>query len=317
MGAGVGHDGAVPRPEVLNRAPLWFTAALAARPAVGEVTVEGCPIRYLRWREPGGSDDGERPGVVLIHGGAAHAHWWSPLAPLLLPAYDVVALDLSGHGDSGRRPAYSRHIWAAEVMAVIDDVGWGLPPVLVGHSMGGFVSIVAAADHGDRLAGAIICDSPVRRPDPESEAAARGRVFRNPRVYPDAASALARFRLVPDQPCENGYLVDHIALHSLRRTPRGWTWKFDPAVFGSTPGSVHEHLASVRCRVALLRGERSELVTPDVSDHMYELLGRNAPVVAIPEARHHLMLDQPLAFIAAVRALLADWEHSVPRRPTR
>jgi len=48
---------------------------------------------------------------------------------------------------------------------------------------------------------------------------------------------------------------------------------------------------------------------------MYELLNRNAPIVAIPQAYHHLILDQPLAFIAALRAILADWEHSVPRRP--
>jgi hypothetical protein len=46
---------------------------------------------------------------------------------------------------------------------------------------------------------------------------------------------------------------------------------------------------------------------------MYQLLRRNAPVVEIPAAHHHLILDQPLAFIAALRALLADWEHSLPR----
>jgi len=37
-------------------------------------------------------------------------------------------------------------------------------------------------------------------------------------------------------------------------------------------------------------------------------------VIEIPQARHHVMLDQPLAFVAALRALLADWNHS---RPTR
>jgi pimeloyl-ACP methyl ester carboxylesterase len=56
-------------------------------------------------------------------------------------------------------------------------------------------------------------------------------------------------------------------------------------------------------------------VTPDVSDFIYETLGRYAPIVEIPEAYHHVLLDQPLAFIAALRAVLADWEHSVPRRP--
>ena len=41
-----------------------------------------------------------------------------------------------------------------------------------------------------------------------------------------------------------------------------------------------------------------------------------APVVEIPEAQHHVMLDQPLALVASLRALLADWDHSVAtRRP--
>jgi pimeloyl-ACP methyl ester carboxylesterase len=55
-------------------------------------------------------------------------------------------------------------------------------------------------------------------------------------------------------------------------------------------------------------------VTPDVADYIYELLDRNAPVVEIPQAYHHLLLDQPLAFVSALRAILADWEHSLPRK---
>ena len=47
---------------------------------------------------------------------------------------------------------------------------------------------------------------------------------------------------------------------------------------------------------------------------MYEMLGRNAPVVEIPEAGHHPMLDEPLVLTTAVRALLADWDHSEPRK---
>jgi hypothetical protein len=45
---------------------------------------------------------------------------------------------------------------------------------------------------------------------------------------------------------------------------------------------------------------------------MYELLNRNAPVIEVPAAHHHLMLDQPLALVTGLRTLLADWEHSIP-----
>jgi pimeloyl-ACP methyl ester carboxylesterase len=65
----------------------------------------------------------------------------------------------------------------------------------------------------------------------------------------------------------------------------------------------------------LLRGELSKIVPPETGQYMYELLNRNAPLVEIPQALHHLILDKPLAFISALRALLADWEeHSIPRR---
>jgi pimeloyl-ACP methyl ester carboxylesterase len=64
----------------------------------------------------------------------------------------------------------------------------------------------------------------------------------------------------------------------------------------------------------VLHGQFSAIVTADVIDHMNELLGRKAPFVEIPQAHHHVPLDQPLALIVALRALLADWEHSVPAR---
>lgn len=290
-------------------APGWFTDALAQAGEERVVDVGGVGVRYSRWGAP------DRPGVVLVHGGAAHRRWWDFLAPFLLPAHHVVALDLSGHGDSGRRDAYAMGVWADEVMAVAADAGMGAPPVLVGHSMGGFVSIVAAAHHGQDLAGAVIIDAPVRRPDPESEEGVGGRAFRAPGVYPDLDEALAHFSLVPRQPLEHDFIRDHLARTSLRHTRAGWTWKFDPRVFQRPhPGGFSAELAAVRCRVAVFHGEWSELVTPEVQAYMNDLLGRSAPFVEIPRAYHHLLLDQPLAFVAALRAVLADWEHTVPRR---
>jgi pimeloyl-ACP methyl ester carboxylesterase len=291
------------------RQPRWFLEAINTPSERRFVDVEGCKIHYLRW------GDDRNPGLVLVHGGAAHAHWWSFIAPQLTRHYHVVALDLSGHGDSGRRTDYPRELWCEEVMAVATDAGIVGAPILVGHSMGGFVCMTTAARYGDRLAGAIILDSPVERPDPESQEGAHGRSFSNPKLYETREQARARYRLVPDQPCTNGFLIDYIAEHSMRETAEGVTWKFDPVIFRrSLPRAMHEVLPKVACRVALFRAEYG-LVSPDTGDYMYELLGRNAPVIEIPDAYHHLMLDQPLALIAGLRAILADWEHSIPRRP--
>jgi pimeloyl-ACP methyl ester carboxylesterase len=294
----------------IEDAPKWFQEAIATPFSEGFVEVEDCPVHYLEWGSPG------KPGLVLVHGGAAHAHWWSFLAPLLATQYHVVAPELSGHGDSGRREAYPRELWATEIMAVARRA-FPKPPVLIGHSLGGFVSIVAASLYGSELAGAIIVDSPVRKPDPESEEGSRGRMFRRPKTYPTIEEAVDHFVLVPPQPCANGFILRHVARHSLHRVDDGWTWKFDARVFLKvSPTPMSEFLTSVRCRIGLLRGELSDLVPAETGRYMYELLDRNAPVIEIPQAHHHLTLDQPLAFIAAVRALLADWEHSLPFKRT-
>lgn len=287
-------------------APQWFTDALAAPSTEHYVDVEGADIHYIEWGDRG------NPGLVFVHGGAAHAHWWSFLAPMFARRWHAIAFDLSGHGDSDRRQEYSQEMWAREVLGVSRVAGFPGPPVVVGHSLGGMVTIQTASTYGDELAGAVIVDSPVRRPDPESEVAAAGRVFKRPGVYPDLETALGHFRLVPDQPCENQYIIDYIARRSLKEIAEGWTWKFDPNVFQHTLAPLREQLATVRTRVALLRGELSVIVPTDTAEYMYDLMGRNAPVASIPAAHHHLTLDQPLAFVAALRTLLADWAHSLP-----
>ncbi len=292
----------------MSEAPRWFRNALEQQPEHRTITVHDCAVHYLVWGEVG------RPGLVFVHGGAAHAHWWSFIAPLFTPEYRVVAIDLTGHGDSGRREVYPREKWADEVIAVAADADLAGPPIVIGHSMGGFVAIATAAHYADRLAGAIVLDSPVRRPDPEAEEGDRGKAFRNPKVYPDVETALKHFRTVPEQPSSQPWIMDYVGRQSLMKVPDGVTWKFDPAIFRhETPRAAHELLARVGCRIALFRAENG-IVTADIAEYMYDLLGRNAPVIEIPEAYHHMMLDQPLLLVMGLRTLLADWEHSVAKR---
>jgi len=199
----------------MTEAPGWFKRALAEEPRQSSHEVEGTPINVLEWGEVGD------PGLVLVHGGAAHARWWCHLAPMFSNRYHVVALDLSGHGDSGRRQRYSHEVWAQEIVSVCEAVGFDRPPVSVGQSLGGWVTVQVAATFGELLAGAIIIDSPVRRPDPESEEGTRGRAFRSPGVYPDLESALTHFHLIPPQPDAEPWILDHVARHSLRETDEG------------------------------------------------------------------------------------------------
>lgn len=291
-----------------KKKPRWFKEAMAAGYRDAEVLVEGCPIHYLSWGDPA------HPGLILAHGGLAHAHWWRYLAPLLADSYYVVALDFSGHGDSGHRVNYARNIWAREIMAVCRAAHFRAPPVLIGHSMGGIVSVPAAALHGDELAGIMVIDAPLHRPPKREPERGGGRSFKHIKPYPDLATARGRFRLLPHQECENVFIIDHLAESSLKKTEQGWIWKFDPVMFESLEiDDLEPHLARIRRPWVFLRGAFSEIVPAEVEDFLNRSFGRPMPFVVIPDAHHHLILDQPLAFIAAVRAILEIWGHRTSR----
>ena len=220
-----------------------------------------------------------------------------------------MALDLSGHGDSDRRAKYTYSTWAQEIVEVAAHSCMDAPPIVVAHSMGGMVAITAGAEHPERVAGLIVIDSAVVKLDPEREAAALGEAFGRLRVYPTLDDALLHFRTVPRQPDVLPYVTAHVALTSVREVDGGWAWKFDPAVFDRAMLDPVV-LAQVRCRVSLFRAEHG-LVTPTIGEYMYNQLGRVAPVVEVPLAWHHIMLDQPIPLVTGIRAMLADWEHSV------
>jgi len=282
--------------------PAWFTAALATPVTRRTTMVDGATIAYRAWGEPGGR------GIVLVHGGGAHSRWWDHIGPLLVEERLVVAIDLSGHGDSARRESYGLGQWAREVLAVAGDAGIATPPTVIGHSLGGMVTLRGAGLFGSRIEGAIVIDSPIREMSPEEHAAQEHRAFGALRVYPSKEAILARFRPVPDQPVL-GYVADHIAATSVREADGGWTWKWDPAIFDRpVPPTL---LTRLDCRVALFRAEHG-MVSTEMSDVMYDRLGRVAPVIEIPAAGHHVMLDQPIALVAAIRTLLSDWDHSLP-----
>ncbi|NEK56321.1 alpha/beta hydrolase [Geodermatophilus sabuli] len=275
--------------------PAWFLRAVATPPVHRDVRVGGVPVHYRVWGPPG------RPGLVLVHGGAAHSGWWDHVAPLL-DTHTVVALDLSGHGDSGRRPSYGTAVWAREVLAVAAAEQLRRPVVL-GHSMGGWVALTLGVEHAGDVAGVAVIDSPLdRQPPEERELRDEPRVHR---VHPTVEAAVARFRTLPPQEVYLPAVREHVARGSLRAVEGGWTWKFDPAFSGDRP-PVRRLLPRLGAPAALFRCEQG-LVSREMAAEMAALVPGGLPVVDLPEAGHHPMLDQPLALVTAVRTLLAVW----------
>jgi pimeloyl-ACP methyl ester carboxylesterase len=292
--------------------PQWLVRARATPGERRFVGVAGCPIHYLRW------GDTSHPGVMLIAGAGGHAQWFAHVAPLLADQFHVVAIDLGGCGDSGHRDAYTLELVAAEIMAVCADAGMlaaDIRPVLVGHSAGGQFALRTALAHGDALLGVIALDAlryarlpgdPAMQMRPDLP-----RDTRPPRLYPDQASAMARFRLQPEPqvPVTLPGLLDDIAWHSVRDIAGGWTWKFDPRLTAilSAGLDLKDRLGDLSCHLAAIYGEHTHLADGTVLAAMAAITQGKAPVFIIPGSGHYPMLDSPLAFVAAVKGVVTSW----------
>jgi pimeloyl-ACP methyl ester carboxylesterase len=287
--------------------PSWFSAAIEQRPEHLDVDVEGCRIHLRAW------GDATLPPLVLVHGGGAHSGWWNHIAPFFAPEHRVIAPDLSGHGDSDYRTAYQLQTWAREVLAAPAAAGASGQPTIVGHSMGGWVTSSAATYYGDQIDSIVVIDSPLRDRAPEAPRL-RDRKQRET-GYPTRDEIVARFTAVPSQDVILPYIKEHIAIESVRKTAKGWFWKFDPAVFGGelfddkSPTDeeiVEEMMAQMPCRVGYLRCEAG-LEPPAMAEWIRSILQLRGPFIELAEAGHHPMLDQPLPLVATLRALLEFW----------
>jgi pimeloyl-ACP methyl ester carboxylesterase len=192
--------------------------------------------------------------------------------------------------------------WAREVVAVAAAEGLDRP-VVVGHSMGGWVAVTVGVEHGDDVSAVAFIDSPLNDQPPEESRLAERR--RPRKVHPTAEEAVAHFRTLPPQDVVLPYVRAHVARESVHAVEGGWTWKFDPSFFGRRL-LLRDLLPSVACPVALFRCEHG-LVSEAMAAEMQRLVPGRLPVVDLPDTGHHPMLDQPLALVTGLRTLLAFW----------
>ncbi len=306
--------------ELVLEEPVWFKKAIENKPQDHFVAFRGAQLHYSAWQGP--SPDAQN--IVLLHGDGAHAHWFDFIAPLLTPYYNVIALDMPGMGESGWLESYSREIMAEAMITMIRDAGFTSKPAFIAHSFGGMISLLTAHHYGDELSALMICDFHVKPPEAHHEWYADIKASRPTRVYQSREAAEARFRLAPEQPCENHFIVEYIGAHSVREVhigdnPRraasqeaGWTWKFDPSIYpGFTVGTdLPDIYRNIRLPLAAMFGADShdfeKTTRAKVIAHMRGLRP-DAAHYDISGARHHIMLDQPRAFAAAVVSQMENW----------
>jgi pimeloyl-ACP methyl ester carboxylesterase len=134
-------------------------SSCAARPARSErvPSADGVPIAY-ETHGPRVPSEG-RPALVFVHCWAGHRGYWRGQLDVFAERHRVVALDLAGHGESGHeRSEWSIPGLAADVVAVADALGLERM-VLIGHSLGGPVSLAAARELSGRVVAVVPVDT--------------------------------------------------------------------------------------------------------------------------------------------------------------
>ena len=281
--------------------PDWFWRAVETPCKEHTVEVDDCDVVFQTWGEA------DRPPMLLIHGMNAHRRWWDFIAPQLTDEYRLAAMDLTGMGDSDYRYAYDADTYGMEITAVCEAAGFGNDVIVVGHSFGGMMAAKAASLQPDRFGALILVDSGIRDPDepvPDGPMMGGGRA----KAYPDRETAEARFRLFPPQPCANEYILTYIAKQSLMRLDGGtWAWKFDEELPLTLKGGERqpEDYTGLTLPVGIIYGALSKSFTQSTLDHTLGLIPGAVEVRSIEDAQHHVFLDQPLEFVAALREMAA------------
>ena len=299
--------------------PHEFKDALSNEGAPFRTSVAGARVAFRRWRKTGAQ------GVLLIHGHAAHAHWWDHIAPALNTVFDVCAIDLSGSGDSDHRDFYSSSLFAREMMQVTFETGYS-SPIIIAHSFGGTLARTACYLNPGWAQKLILIDSVISNvqssskkptlsngPNDKKSATSARTSKKLQRRYQSREEALRRFRVRPRQPIDHTHIERHVARHSIERIGDGYQFKFDRDLlkkFLVTPGLPRgpEMIKGLETNTCFIYGERSQFFNSETQighQNLKTITSLIAPrkIIPIKDAAHHVFLDQPKATIEALLGL--------------
>jgi pimeloyl-ACP methyl ester carboxylesterase len=200
---------------------------------------QGLRLRYMDW------GNGSAPPLLLIHGGHDHSRSWDHVARALRTTFHVIAPDLRGHGDSdwatGSSYSLADHVY--DLTCLVRSAGFE-KVTIIGHSMGGMVSLTYAGAFPDMVSRLVVLDGvtnfPARRVKPvdvriadwvgDLDKFAQRKTHFYPSVADGAERILSRNqRLTREQ-------AMHLATHGLKRNVDGtYSWKFDPYLRAARP----------------------------------------------------------------------------------
>jgi pimeloyl-ACP methyl ester carboxylesterase len=250
--------------------------------------------------------------ALLLHGGGQTRHAWKRTAATLARhGYCAIAVDQRGHGDSG---------WSADGEYEIDQfatdvrqLATGLPrrPVLIGASLGGMASLIAAGETDTSLATALVLVDITPRIDPVG--VERIRAFMAAHIdegfatLEEASDVIAAY--LPHRPRPKR--LDGLRRNLKRGKDGRYRWHYDPAfVRGMSARADRDRetrlmaaAGRLQIPVLLVRGGSSELVSEDIAREFVSQVP-NAHYVDVHGARHMVAGDVNDPFTKQVVAFL-------------
>ena len=271
-------------------------------------------LAALRFGDPNG------PKLLALHGWLDNAASFVPLAASL-EDFDVVALDLPGHGASAHRAAGYDYVyvdWLHDVLDALDALGWERAHLL-GHSMGATLASTLAAAAPERVAKLALIEGlgPLGGPAEsagtrlrEAVAARRALDARRedaPRVIKDIDTALAaRLQATPMREADARLIVER----NLQAVAGSWSWRSDPRL--RLPSSTRLPEAAIRAILQAIEAP-TLLVAAEPSPPYFPPALRAERVACLRDATlhvleggHHVHMERAPEVGALLRDFLAD-----------
>ncbi|EYB67697.1 alpha/beta hydrolase [Deinococcus phoenicis] len=240
-------------------------------------------MRSLEFRSRGATlrydQTGQGDPIVLVHGLSGSGRWWRRNIPALSAAHRVYVLDLAGYGQAYRQRALGVRDAATLIAAWMDSLDLRRV-TLIGHSLGGHISMHVAALRPGRVQNLVLaCASGLLR----------GSLYRVALNLPRAALT-GRLTFVP-----------RILADAARSGPRN-LWRSTTDLLKD---SVQELLPQLTARTLVIWGGRDALVPPALGRALAQAIP-GARYEEIPRAGHVVMVDAPARFNALVLDFLRE-----------
>lgn len=251
---------------------------------------------------------GQGPALLLVHGWAMHGGVFAPLVRALEAAFNVITVDLPGHGGSRDSALPLALDPVADALAALIDAQPSKRALVVGWSLGGLVATALAARHPDRVRGlAMLAASPRFVQGTDWPAGMDPRVFElfGEELGRDYRGTLDRFLMLEAQGSahlreELRYLRDAVYARgepAPRALQEGLGLLHDSDLRAALPGLAMPSL--------WIAGRRDRLVSPQAMQAAAALAPRSR-FQQYDHAGHAPFLTEPKAVAEALTAFAAD-----------